>query len=393
MPQDVPLGAGYIGDALFTRFPGQYRDAEREAAGSSFNGIAQFPGNASGRPNYVDPDSGRQMVLTSMPGVGQVVVPVEHAMASVLPVQHSMASVYPSDHTMVGLDDDPSTQHGHMKWHTMLVRALDASATMKDSKAQLAVAFSQIAQEAVRRAIEGAARGRFASVEQALQFIHHAIVAAARSFIPAVQAAAQAIAKATMAQAKDAVAKVFKPRSSQKRGHGHRRTGAADWPGSMMGMGDAVLDSVVEKANEIQDRHKAIIDQVQPDMTKDQTRAIAEQVGFLKTEWEQWALPAVGVQFPYQLNRANPAHAVLIAVRDDLADTYNMLNSGLAQQALAKQIKKVLSEQAALGVPMLPGSPGSPGIGDDIKKYALIGAAVVVGAIALPHIMKAVGIG
>lgn len=96
MPQDVPLGQGYSGDALLSAFPGQYRDEARPQVNPSTY-LPQPPGAASGRPSYADPDNGRALRLIEMPGVGQVVVPVEHTMVGV-------GSVVPVEHTMVGVD-------------------------------------------------------------------------------------------------------------------------------------------------------------------------------------------------------------------------------------------------------------------------------------------------
>lgn len=101
MPQDVPLGAGYVGDALLAAFPGQYRQADPQASPvNPSNYLALPPGAASGRPAYTDPDHGRQLTLVNMPGVGQVVVPVEHTMIG-------MNQVVPVDYTMIGVDHAP----------------------------------------------------------------------------------------------------------------------------------------------------------------------------------------------------------------------------------------------------------------------------------------------
>ncbi len=244
MPSDVPLGAGYCGDALLSRFPGQYRESEQQAAGSSF--FSSFPGNHG--PQYTDPDSGRQMVMKEIPGVGQVVVPADHNMAAVVPVDHHMAAVYPSDHTMVGLDDgdEPGSDLGRLMWHKKLVLALDQSANMPDSGKQLVLAFSQVAQEAVKRALEKSSRGRFSTPDDALQFVRKSIVSSASAFKPAVQQLALRIADQTATAAEPALKKAWTSKKpAQKRGgKGHPRkpgpapaSGTADWPGSMMGVG------------------------------------------------------------------------------------------------------------------------------------------------------------
>jgi len=381
MPKDVPLGEGYCGDALFSSFPGQYRDSEQDAAGRAF--LNQFPGNASGRPNYVDPDSGRQMVLQNIAGVGQVVVPVEHAMAAVVPVDHTMAQVYPSDHVMAGIgdlgDDDPRTAHGHGKWHAEMVRALDASAQMTSAREQLTVALTHVAAHALQRCVQKVKRGLLRTEEQCLAFIQKAITAAAQRFNDLVKTVAAAVSGKVADQARSLVRTAL--------ASAPRRAGQGDWPGSMMGLGDDVLDSVVQKAAETQAKHKALIDQLGKATTTESRRPISDQLGTLKQQWTFWGLQAVGVQFPYQLDRTNPAQAIVLAVRDDIAETQSLIEQNRAQEALAKEIKDVWAQSADLGL------PSKPNILPDIGKYALYAALAVGGVVALPHILKIFGVG
>lgn len=249
MPEDVPLGAGYVGDALFTRFPGQYRDPEMDSQQRAhFN---SFPGNHG--PVYTDPDNGRKLVAKDMPGIGLVMVPAdaERNMGSVVPVEHSMAAVYPSDHTMVGVDgldgDEPGTDLGRLHWHNKLVLALDQTASIPDSSKQLMVAFNDIAQQAVKRAMEKASKCRFSSVEDAVEFVRAAIVASAKNFKGPVVKLAIQVAESASRAAAPAIKKVFcawKPGVRRAVGKFRRQSPKAqrqpaleDWPGSMMGVG------------------------------------------------------------------------------------------------------------------------------------------------------------
>lgn len=97
MPQDVPMGQGYTGDALLAAFPGQYRGGDPSPT-SPVTYLPTTPGSNAGRPTYSDPDGGRRLALVEMPGVGQVVVPVEHTMVGV------QGPVVPVDYSMVGVD-------------------------------------------------------------------------------------------------------------------------------------------------------------------------------------------------------------------------------------------------------------------------------------------------
>jgi len=230
MPTDIEIGAGYCGDALFQRFPGQYRDPEMDSQAKAH--FDSFPGNHG--PVYTDPDVGRRMVMKEIPGVGQVVVPVDHTMAQVVNVEHTMAgmaAVYPVDHTMVGLNDDPKTDHGRLQWHHTLVLALDQSAHMTNSSQQLSVAFNDVAQKVVQRALKKAQAGKFASVTAAVQFVKDAITASAGNFTAQVQKVAVLIAASASKAAESALSKVWTAPKAAK--------GVGDWPGSMMGGGMA----------------------------------------------------------------------------------------------------------------------------------------------------------
>jgi hypothetical protein len=232
MPTDIEVGAGYCGDALFTRFPGQYRNPEME--GQERANFANFPGNHG--PVYTDPDAPRKtMVMKEIPGIGQVVVPVEHTMAQVVvPVEHTMAgvgAVYPSDHTMVGMGDDPNTNQGQLHWHNTLVDALNKTAHITNVPQQLSIAFNAVVQKAVQTALDKAKKGQFASVAAAVKYIHDAIVAAALHFKPELRMIADRVADTASKSATAALKMLWKAPS----GPGRKRLGMSDWPGSMMG--------------------------------------------------------------------------------------------------------------------------------------------------------------
>ncbi len=92
MPTDVPLGMGYVGDVLLEeRFPGQYREPAAAAAAAEL----QSPGTAFGYTPPTDPDRGRSLQMTEVPGIGLVAMSAEQ-------LQQSMGQVTPVEHTMVG---------------------------------------------------------------------------------------------------------------------------------------------------------------------------------------------------------------------------------------------------------------------------------------------------
>ncbi len=106
MPTDVPLGMGYVGDALLEqRFPGQYREPAAAAAAAEL----QSPGTSFGYTPPTDPDAGRPLQMREVPGIGLVAMSteqVQQSMGAVVPVDHTMVgnmgAVVPVDHTMVG---------------------------------------------------------------------------------------------------------------------------------------------------------------------------------------------------------------------------------------------------------------------------------------------------
>lgn len=242
MPQDVAIGDGYCGEALFSRFPGQYRDPEAASAARG-SGQGSFPGNHG--PIYVDPDGGRPMQVKEVPGVGQVVVPVDH----------TVAAVYPSDHTMIGLGaagtDDPKTVHGHAHWRDQLIQALNETAAMGNPAAQLTVAFGRIAQIVVQHALKKAKHGRFATADHAVQFVRDAIITSAKAFKPIVQTMAARVADATVKAAGAAIKKAWTaPSAAHKTGHSRRAM--SDWPGSMMGLGQS--QAFYSQVNQLQNQ-------------------------------------------------------------------------------------------------------------------------------------------
>jgi hypothetical protein len=121
----------------------------------------------------------------------------------------------------------------------------------------------------------------------------------------------------------------------------------------------AILAAVVADANATESIHKEMIQHMadweaqQPGIltTDDDLRNqfIANLEG-LRSAYVDRGLGLVGVSIPALLNRANPAHAVILSVRDDIADTRDQLQANNAQNVLSKQIQSVsmsLPEQLA----------------------------------------------
>lgn len=112
----------------------------------------------------------------------------------------------------------------------------------------------------------------------------------------------------------------------------------------------AILAAVVADAQATQSIHKEMIQRMaewearEPGRlaTDDDLRnAFVANFEGLRTAFTDRNLGTVGVAAPLQLDRANPAHAVIIAVRDDIADTRDRVQANQAQYALSKQIAEI----------------------------------------------------
>jgi hypothetical protein len=112
----------------------------------------------------------------------------------------------------------------------------------------------------------------------------------------------------------------------------------------------AVLASVVADAQATQSLHRDMIAHMadwearSPGIlaTDDDLRNafIANLEGLLSAYTDR-ALGMVGVSFPMLLDRTNPAQAIIIAVRGDIADTRDRVQAKQTQLALTKQIAAV----------------------------------------------------
>jgi len=116
---------------------------------------------------------------------------------------------------------------------------------------------------------------------------------------------------------------------------------------ALAGLGDdqSILDAIVADAQATQATHRLLIDNLAtwPDQPVDAaTRSVfSNELSQLEQDFTSRGLQTVGVQFPYQLDRTNPAHAILLAVRDDIKNTVALVDSNQIQAAIAKEVKAV----------------------------------------------------
>lgn len=112
----------------------------------------------------------------------------------------------------------------------------------------------------------------------------------------------------------------------------------------------AMLSAIAAEARATQSMHREMVQHMVDWETREPGRlntdddlrnAFIENLEGLRSAFTDRALAAAGVAFPMLLDRANPAHAVIIAVRDDIADTRDRLQAKQAQYLLGKQIAEV----------------------------------------------------
>lgn len=163
----------------------------------------------------------------------------------------------------------------------------------------------------------------------------------------------------------------------------------------------AMLASVVADAQATQSIHKEMLQHAidwetrEPgrlDSDDDLRNSFIANLEGLRTAFTDRNLATVGVSFPFMLDRANPTHAVIIAVRDDIADTRDRIQQGKAQSLLGKQVSdtkislsEVLARQAAQAAADAAEAlkTGAKAGGDAVKDFAKTLAWILGGGFAL----------
>lgn len=130
---------------------------------------------------------------------------------------------------------------------------------------------------------------------------------------------------------------------------------------------DDGLAAVQAKAADYQKAHAGLIAQLGAARTDADKLVVQNAVEGLYNDWTAYAVDLKGGAAPYEWDRSNPVDAILIAVRDDLRNTSDLIAANKAQAVLQKNIA-LLSKF---------GQPGTlPKLGLDLPWYAWAGAAV-----------------
>lgn len=116
--------------------------------------------------------------------------------------------------------------------------------------------------------------------------------------------------------------------------------------------------------------------------TDDQLRlTFQNQLTALENQFVTQALPVLGVEFPYQIDRTDPAGAIVLAVRDDIQNTIDLLDARKSQQVLQKNISDLSK------VPLPSAGPSFKLNLPDVPWYVWAGGAGV-GLLALKQMLK-----
>ena len=163
----------------------------------------------------------------------------------------------------------------------------------------------------------------------------------------------------------------------------------------------ALLGAVIADAQATQSLHKEMLQRAIDWETTEPGRmasdddlrnAFIANLDGLRAAFTDRSLQTVGVMFPLMLARANPAHAVILAVRDDIADTRDRLQQNKAQSLLGKQIAdtkisvpEILARQAAQAAADAAEAlkRGATAGGDAVKDFAKTLAWILGGGFAL----------
>jgi len=138
--------------------------------------------------------------------------------------------------------------------------------------------------------------------------------------------------------------------------------------GYRSGLGDdatagPTLADVQSKGNDFQNAHRTLISQLAATEDDAGRMSIRNAVEGLYNDWTDWAVSVRGGVPPYQWNRTDPIDAILIAVRDDLKNTTDLLAANAYQKVLGKQISDM-------------GRPGGlPKLSLDLPWYVWLGVA------------------
>lgn len=107
-----------------------------------------------------------------------------------------------------------------------------------------------------------------------------------------------------------------------------------------------------------------------------------DQLTGLQTQFVANALPVLGVEFPYQIDRTDSAGAIVLAVRDDIQNTIDLLDARKSSAVL----QKTISDLSKIPLPSAGPSINFPGL-PNIPWYVW-GAGIGVGALALKQMLK-----
>jgi hypothetical protein len=144
------------------------------------------------------------------------------------------------------------------------------------------------------------------------------------------------------------------------------------------GLGDdettSVSPDVLARASDTQAQHKSLIDQYAATTDAAARKSLRDSIEALYNDWTAYAVDVEGGTPPYQWSTTDPTAAVLLAVRNDIRNTVDLIDAGKAQAALQKNISASWKAAPGTGLPSLPSLP-------DLPWYVWAGGALAATAV------------
>jgi len=134
----------------------------------------------------------------------------------------------------------------------------------------------------------------------------------------------------------------------------------------------------IARGREVELRHQEILDAWVKAQSPERVRELMGSVVALRRDYTTRELAELGIRIPADLNPTRPEHAIVLAVRNDLADTERRMDQALQQQ-------KWQSTKAATGLEFGAGGGGGKDLWDKLNE--LLGRIGTVGKLAIAGVV------
>lgn len=129
----------------------------------------------------------------------------------------------------------------------------------------------------------------------------------------------------------------------------------------------------VAKHNEILERYRRIGGDSNFSFSPELLVEFRGEIATLEMEYTHGELARLGNILPMNMDPTDPVHAIILAVRADLNDSWNRITFAIEKKSMDKAFEKLNSALGDLAPPKINGLPDF-----GIKEYMIIGAAILV---------------